>query len=172
MLPIAFLTYCPWPFEIHVVYENVKVFCSGREFATSRSIEHFASPQNDYHGGPVRKRGNRIKCFCKGQKPEFHEQCPPADFQGNPNDCRAGRNPDGSFATNLDFTPIIWEPTMGIGNDQFHLDTEWVVPWGGPSDGAGATVGLSRDALGFRHHCHSQRDPDDVGGAPSPEAVG
>ena len=39
-------------------------------------------------------------------------------------------------------------------------------------DGTGAAVGLSGDALGFRHHCHSHRDPDGVRGAPSPAAVG
>lgn len=72
-------------------------------------------------GSPVRARGNLVKCRCSDQpQPQFTEVCAPG--------CRTFVYANGDEFRNMDFTPVIFEnPTLGLGNDQYHLNSEWVV---------------------------------------------
>jgi len=72
-------------------------------------------------GAPVRARGSLVKCKCSDQpRPQFVDVCPPG--------CTTFKDANGDESRNIDFTPVIFEnPSLGPGNDQYHLISEWVV---------------------------------------------
>ena len=97
-------------------------------------------------GSPVRARGNLVKCKCSDQpQPQFAEVCLPG--------CQTYFDASGSEFRNLAFTPVVFEsPSLGLGNDQYHLAGEWVVSprcgkCASAENGAGPGQPYPRDAF-------------------------
>jgi hypothetical protein len=80
-------------------------------------------------GTPTRVRGPKIKCKCPNDVgPVFVATCPHPGWTGDPLECITYKQADDTDIYEVKFQPVIFDnPTLGPGNDQFHLTGDWIV---------------------------------------------
>ena len=80
-------------------------------------------------GSPIRARGANVKCMCDDwTSPSYEAECPPADYTGDRDKCKVVLQIDGTPMKNMVFDHVTFEsPSLGSGNDQYHLNGKFVV---------------------------------------------